>query len=346
MELQAFLSEVTAIPGTPGREEAVSRYIASKFEEVCDDVRVDVMENVIARVGSQGPRIMIAAHLDEIGLVVSQIEEDGSIRFTRSGGVDPRILPSMEVAVQTQEGALFGVIGAKPPHLLSESDRNKAIKLEDLYIDIGFSAEEVKKKVRVGDMVVMLAPYQELADHCAASKTMDDRASVAAMLECAKRLTRLNTKAQVFFVSTSQEEVGSAGAVTAAYALDPDMAIAIDVTHGAGPGTGKFEAFPLDVVPLTMGPNIHPMLLEKPVQAAQRHKVNYTIEVNGGVTWTDADPIQVARAGVPTVLISIPLRYMHTTVETLSLDTVREAGRLMAEFIADIAEEWGDLKWY
>ena len=198
MELQTFLSEVTAIPGTPGREAKVAQYIAAAFSDVCDETHVDRMYNVVARTGKQGPRIMIAAHLDEIGLVVTQIEEDGCLRITRSGGVDPRILPSMEVAVQTEEGALFGVIGAKPPHLQKPEDREKSIQMNDLYVDIGLPVDEVKKKVKIGDMVVMLAPYMELSGGCAASKTMDDRASVGAMLECAKRLNRLQAKAQVF----------------------------------------------------------------------------------------------------------------------------------------------------
>ena len=134
--------------------------------------------------------------------------------------------------------------------------------------------------------------------------------------------------------------------MTSAYSIEPDMAIAIDVTHGQGPGTGEFEAFKLSTVPISVGPNIHPMLAKKLKEAAKRHRVEHTTEISGGATWTDADPLQISKEGVPTVLISIPLRYMHTTVETLSLETVREAGRLMAEFIADIAEEWEGLEWF
>jgi endoglucanase len=346
MELKEFLARSTALTGLPGFERPVSEFVASVFEPLVDDVSIDVMENVIARLGDAGPRVMISAHQDEIGLMVSLIEDDGCLRMARNGGVDPRILPGLEVSVLTEGGPLFGVIGAKPPHLLAASDYGKALSYRDLFIDIGFKADAVRERVRIGDPIVMLAPPVELANGRYACKTMDDRAGIAVMLECLSHMKKMRMPAQVFFVSSVQEEIGLKGAKTAAYALDPDFAIAIDVTHGAGPGTGPFEAYALDSVALSAGPNLHPVLLAKLRDTAKRNHVDVVIDVCPGVTGTDAGAINIARAGIPCALIEVPLRYMHTTVETLSLDTIREAGRLMALFIGDMAREWEGIKWF
>ena len=308
----------------------------------------DDLENLYARVGAQGngPRIIVCAHQDEIGLVVSKIEEDGSLRIFKNGGVDPRILPGMEVSVQTASGPLYGVIGAKPPQLLTSEDREKALKLEDLYVDVGYQAEEVRARVRVGDMVVMLAPSLRLANGCMAGKTMDDRASVAAMLVAAELLSRRSVPAETYFVSTTQEEIGSVGAKSAAFRLKPDLAIVIDVTHGEGPGTGKWEAYPVNKVTVAHGPNIQPKLEKIAVEAAKENGVDTVMEVCTGVTATDACETQTAAGGVPSLLLSIPLKYMHTTVELLKLDTVRETGRLIALVIEKIAREWEGFSWF
>jgi len=346
MDLEKFLKEVTRLPGVPGYEGGVNGYIAETFRPLVDEVTTDALENVIARMGDKGIKVMISAHQDEIGLMVTKIEDDGCIRFWRNGGVDPRILPGMEVEVQGPKGPVYGVIGAKPPHLLSAEDRNSAVKFDNLYIDIGYTAEQANELVRVGDPIVMLAPPVKLSGGCMACKTMDDRASVGSMLVAAELLNRMRTEAQVHFVSSSQEEVGCKGALTAAYSINPDFAIAIDVTHGEGPGTGKWEAFPLDKVVITCGPNIHPALQKIAEEVAQKNGVNYAVDVCGGHTGTDAWNIQIARGGIPTVLFSIPLRYMHTTVETLKLDTVREVGRLIALFIDEVQRRWEEIKWY
>ena len=346
MDLKTYLTEVTAISGTPGFERPVAEYIAKVFEPLADEVTIDQFSNVIARKGQNGPRFILCAHEDEIGMVVRDIEKDGSLRITGNGGVDPRILPAMEVNVITKDGPLYGVIGAKSPHLLTAEERSKAPAMSDMYVDLGFGAEEVKKRVRIGDPVVMIGKTVELADGRMAGKTMDDRACVATMVECIEHLNRMNAPAQAFMVSTTKEEVGGYGASMSTYRIDPDVAIVVDVTHGEGPGTGKFEAFPLDKPTIAVGPNLHPMLTKKLREVAKKHHVEYNVEVASGVTGTDAADTQVVRAGVPSVLISVPLKYMHTTVETLSLDVIRETGRLMAHFIDEISREWEDLKWY
>lgn len=345
MDLFEFLKDSTAIPGVTGSEEAVARATCDAFAPLVDDTSVDCMSNAIARSGTEGPRILLCAHLDEIGLIVREIEEDGALRLAQIGGIDKRILPALEVTVHTKDGPLFGVVGAKPPHVQTPADRGKSPTYDDLFVDIGFPADQVKQKVRVGDRVTMRGPLQRLDGETFASKTLDNRLCVAAMLNAAERLHRTAPRAQVFYVSSSQEEIGSYGAMTATHAIDPDIAIVLDVTHGEAPGTDKLEAFPLNKVVLTAGPVIHPMLLERLKAVAAEHRIDTAVEITGSRTWTDADDTQTVRMGVPGVLISVPVRYMHTTVETADMDTVREAGRLISLFIDDIAREWEGLKW-
>ena len=212
MDLERFLCDAARIPGVSGNEARIGAWLAEQFRPLADEVSIDRMQNVIARVGSEGPKVIICAHQDEIGLVVTNIDDDGAIRFYRNGGVDPRILPGLEVEIQTRDGALYGVVGAKAPHLLTREEAGKPVNYETLHIDVGLPADEVRQKVRVGDPIVMLAESQTLANGRMAGKTMDDRASVAAMLIAAEELGRMKVKMQAYFVSTAQEEVGSYGA--------------------------------------------------------------------------------------------------------------------------------------
>lgn len=346
LDIFEFMQTASKLVGVPGYEAEIGAHFAGMFREYTDDVRTDALNSVIARLGTSGPKVMISAHHDEIGMVVRDIEEDGSIRLHRNGGVDPRILPGMEVSVISRTGSVYGVIGAKPPHLLAGSDMKAAVKFEDLYADIGYPAEKVREMVRVGDPVVMLAKPVKLAGGRMASKTMDDRASVASMLIAMELFKRLDTPARAYFVASSQEEVGCKGAATAAYAIDPDFAIAVDVTHAEGPGTGRWEAFPIDKMTIVSGPNLHPMLTQKAEEVADKWRIPYNREICPGATGTDAWAIQIARGGIPTILLSVPLRYMHTTVETGATGVIEDVGRLMALFIDEIAREWEGLKWY
>jgi len=345
-DAREFITRAAALPGVPGYEAPVAEYIAACMEPLCDDVRIDALYNAIGRLGDDGPRIILCAHQDEIGLMVLSIEKDGAIRLARNGGVDPRILPGLEVIVNAASGPLPGVVGAKAPHLLKPEDHNKAVKLEDVYVDIGYPAARVRELVRIGDTVTLTGAPVCLDGEIMAGKTMDDRACVAVMLECAALLSTMKHRAQVFLVAASQEEIGSKGAATGAYALQPDIAVVLDVTHGEGPGTGKFEAYPLDKLISTIAPCINRPLYDKLFEVAKRHRVELGKSVKGGGTSTDADTLAVSRAGVPTLLLEVPLRYMHTTVETLSLNTIREAGRLLAHFICDISMEWEAIAWH
>ena len=346
LDIFKFMETASRLVGVPGYEMEIGAHFAGIFREYTDDVQIDALNSVIAKVGTAGPKVMVSAHHDEIGMMVHSIEDDGAVRMHRNGGVDPRILPAHEVSIIAKDGPIYGVVGAKPPHLLSEADRNTAVKFEDLYIDIGYPAEKVKELVRVGDPVVMLAKPVQLAGGRMASKTMDDRASVASMVIAMDMLKRIDAPAQAYFVASSQEEVGMKGAGTAAFAIDPDFAIAVDVTHAEGPGTGKWEAFPIEKMTIVSGPNLHPMLTKKAAEIADKWRIPYHREICAGMTGTDAAAIQIARGGVPTILLSVPLRYMHTTVETGKISVIEDVGKLIALFIDEIAREWEGLKWY
>lgn len=345
MDLNKLIGELIAAPGLPGYEQEVARIFCREMERLGARTETDAIGNATARMGEGGPRIMVTAHMDEIGLIVTGFMEDGGLRFTRMGGVDPRILPGSRVRVQTKEGAKLGVIGAKPPHLLTAADRKKNPDMKDMYIDMGLSAESVRRLVRVGDLVTLTGELTELAGGRLAGKTMDDRACVAAMCLAAEQLTDVRLNGEVCFVAAGQEEVGSRGAQTAAYSLEPDLAIAIDVTHGTMPDCRPQDVYPLDKVVMSIGPNIHPMMHVRIMETARKNGIAVQESVCGGVTSTDADVTQVSRTGVPTLLLELPLKYMHTTVETLSTDTLREVARLLACFLRETLADWGNIQW-
>lgn len=346
MEIQEFLKEVTALPGLPGYESAVADCVGRYISPFADEIYTDALGTLIARRGSAGPRVLICAHQDEIGMIVSKIEKDGSLRLTRMGGVDPRILPAQDVLVYTQDGPIPGVIGAVPPHITTDKDREKATDWPDVYVDTGLDAENVRKKVHVGDLVTFVSPLRTLSGGMISGKTIDNRAGVASMLVCAEIIHRLNTPGTVFFAATSEEEVGMRGAKAAAFSVNPDFGIAIDVTHGEQNGMDKFKAIPLEKPAIGIGPNTHPVLTKRLRKCADENGVGYSPKILPGGSGTDAVAMQVTRAGIPTVLISIPIRYMHTPVETASVKCIREAGRLMAEFIDETCRDWRNIEWY
>ncbi len=344
MHIEEFLREITKIRGLSGDEKLVSAFVADTFAPYCDEVKVDKMNNVIARKKGKGPKVMFSAHIDEIGLMVVDIEKDGSLRLGNVGGVDPRILPGQRVTVFGKE-PLLGIIGAKPPHLLTAEDQKKNYLREDLYVDIGFSFEKASGLVQIGDQVQLEHRYVELKGGQIAVKTCDDRACVAMMYEALKLLQNIRHEADLYFVASVQEEVGCRGALTSAFSVDPDFGVALDVCHAATPGAPAWRTHKADSLVASMGPYIHPVLRKKLSETAKAQNIALQTAVVPRSTSTDADEIGSARAGVPTVLLELPLKYMHTTVETLNRDTLREGGRLLAQFAAAISPEWEDELW-
>jgi len=344
MELKAFLREVTLQRGLPGDERPVAEWVAGRFSEYCDEVRVDAMHSVVGRIRGEGPRLAFVAHLDEIGLMVTNIEEDGSLRLGQVGGIDPRILPGMRLTVFGRE-TLPGIVGAKAPHLLSEAERGKAQKLEDLYVDLGLPAARVKELVRVGDQMQLEHRFTELKNERVASKTLDDRCCVAILYRAMQMLKDLRPQADLYFIASSQEEVGGRGAMTSAFHTEPDMAMVLDVGFAHQPGCDRETTRNPDAPLVTVGPYLNPVLTGKLEGIAKKIKVGLQKEVANRGTGTDTDEVSASRSGVPSVLIGVPVKNMHTAVEVLDLEALDEAARLVAHFAAAAQASWEEELW-
>lgn len=338
--MKELLRQMVESTGVSGYECQVGELVSQAFAAVCDEVRTDVLGNVIALRKGEGagrrPRIMLAGHMDEIGLMITRIDDRGFLSFTQVGGVDQRTLVSQEVVVHGQQD-LPGLIGLKPPHLMQPEDRDKAIPMRDLIIDLGLPVETVRSLVRVGDMVTIDRQMLELGKETLAGKAMDDRAAVAVIYHCLQELTKLRHQADVYAVATVQEEVGLRGATVSTYGIAPDIGIALDVCHGSMPGVPEQDTAPMGKGPtIGFGANIHPKVHQRLIDVAKEYSLPYTLEVYAAATGTDLWAMQVTGAGVPTGLLSIPCRYMHTSVETVNLTDLKTAGRLLAQFIASI----------
>ncbi len=346
MDYISILKDICIYPGVSGHEEGLAGYVARMFEKYCSNVEIDKFYSVIGVIkgnSDAGKKVMITAHLDEIGLMVKSIDEKGFVRISNIGGVDSKVLLAQEVVIHGRKD-IFGVIGAKPPHLLKPEEVKKAVKMQDLVIDTGLSAEEVKEIVSVGDIVTFKAEPFALQNNKFSSKSLDNRAGVAALIGIMDNLTRLSHDCDVYFAATSQEEVGLRGANIAAYNINPDLAIVIDVCHGEIPGSSKEEAFPLGKGPaIAVGPNLHRRLTKKMIELAKEENIPYQVDVEPGDTGTEAWAVQVSRSGIPTLLVSIPLKYMHTVIETLDIKDIKNTARLVSRFISMIGNEMEDL---
>lgn len=345
MKTEEFLKEVTAVPGVTGNERAAAEYIARAFAPYADEVEITPLNCVIAHKKGSGPKVLICAHLDEIGMMVSKIEKDGSLRLQSVGGVDPRVLPGMRVRVYAKDGVLTGVVGATPPHLLKEADRKNNYTWESLFVDMGMDAETVRAKVRLGDTVCFEHRWVEMKNDRIATKTVDDRGCVAIMLDAAKRLTEMKHTADLYFVATCQEEIGSYGAAVSGFALAPDYGVAFDVCHADTPGAPKNSTSHITSLVTTKGPYLNPFMVKKMEETARDNGIELQIEIAARYTSTDADDLSVTRAGVPTVLLSLPIKYMHTNVETFDMHALKEGARLLAHYLAQIDESWEGELW-
>ena len=336
MDIASLLKRLSEARGVSGYETEVRDIIAEEFGRYADEVRTDKLGNVIALKRGEGVeprrRIMLAGHMDEIGLMVTKLEK-GFLRFTSVGGFDERILLGQEVIVHGRRD-LPGIIGSRPPHVLPKEEREKIIPMDRLFIDVGVGGEELEHLVRVGDLVTIGRKFTQLQGDLVAGKALDDRTAVAAIAVCLEELSSIRHVWDVYAVATVQEEVGMRGAITSAYGLAPDVAIAIDVTFGDQPGVSEAQTVKMGKGPaIGFGPNIHPKLHQALVNVAKELEIPYQVEPIPGRSGTDAWVIQVTREGIPTALLSVPLRYMHTSVETLSLKDAERTGRLMAGFI-------------
>ena len=343
MELVPLLRKLCEATGVSGYEQQIRDLVASEFGRYATSIRSDVLGNLIAHLPGSGPEprhsIMLAGHMDEIGLIVSHIE-DGFLHIPDMHSYDERVLPGQEVVVHGRRD-LPGVIGARPPHVLAPGEAEKPYPTAKLLVDVGLPAEEVGQLVRVGDLITMKAPLVELKNGLVAGKALDDRAAVAAIAVCLEELSRSQHEWDVYAVATVQEEEGCKGALTGAFGLDPDIGIAIDVTWANQPGTPDEYTYPLGEGPtISCGPNFHPGLVKALREAADSFEMDVHMEPAARPGGTDAWAIQIAREGIPAGLLSIPQRNMHTPVEVCSVKDVERVGRLLAAFIRRLDDKF------
>lgn len=343
MECIDVLKELTGLTAISGWEDKIAEHLRDKFLGICDKVEVDKFYNVIAfkkGVGNSNAntKIMVLAHLDEIGFLVKSIDKKGFIKVASVGGIDDRILLSQEVIIHGKKD-IIGVIGAMPPHLMQSDEMGKAVKLSELSIDTGMDEEEVRSIVSIGDAVTLRSWPFNLKEDKYSSKSIDNRCGVTTLFLILKELEKIMHESDIYLVATSQEELNLAGAKIAAFNIEPDIAIVIDACHGNMPDTPKDETFELGNGPaIGIGPILNRELTERMFEIAAENNISYQVDVEPGSTGTDAWATQVSKAGIPTILVSIPVRYMHTTVETVNIGDIKSAGKLIACMIKDYSQ--------
>jgi endoglucanase len=339
MPAPEVLRKLLTAPGPSGYEgtaAAVWREAASAFAEVTHDT----LGSSVARVSGTGDglRLAVLGHIDEIGVMVSHIDEKGFLRFAGVGGWDPVILVGQRVEIQGPNGRVPGVVGKKPIHLLKEEERKQATELRQLHIDIGAAdAEEAKKHVRVGDVGVVAGEPVDVLGARVVSRSMDNRLGCFVAYEAARLVADAGgAPGEVAAVAAVQEEITFAGARTTAYSLEPDLAIVIDVTFATDqPGVelGDLTEHPFGSGPvITRGSTLHPAVVEGLIEAAEAEGIPYSIASSARGTSTDADAVHLSRSGIPTAVVSVPLRYMHSPVEMVQLDDVENTARLVAAY--------------
>jgi putative aminopeptidase FrvX len=340
LSLNSNLEKLSNACGVTGREEQVRNIMVQLMTPYVNEIQVDRLENVIAikKGKAKSPKIMLAAHMDEVGLMVKTITKDGFLQFTKMGGIDDRILPAQKVVVYTKKGQLQGIVGSKPPHIQKEEERKKIITYDDLFIDIGAENKEdaTNLGVSLGDVIAFDVKYVNLGKDAVIGKAFDNRAGCLTMVETLKLLTQ--TDCTICAVGTVQEEVGLRGAAAAAFGVDPDLALALDVTiAGDVPGVREFDTS----VKMGKGPALtisdsglitHPKVLRWLIETAEEEKIPFQLE-SGLLGSTDAARISITRQGIPCGNISIATRYIHSPVGMLSLKDIENSAKLTAAAI-------------
>ncbi|MCD6481336.1 MAG: M42 family metallopeptidase [Thermoplasmata archaeon] len=339
----SLLKKLANAHGTSGYEEKIREIIREELEDHVDEFRTDSMGNLIAIKKGKKPSVMLAAHMDEIGLVVKNIDKNGFIRFVKFGGwYDPTLLNS-RVILHGEKGKIYGVIGSKPPHMMKDDGKKSAIKAEDMFIDIGAkSREEVERKgIKVGTPITLDMDIRRLANNRVTGKSLDDRVGITMMIEAVKRY---RGNATIYAVGTVQEEVGLKGARTSAFSLNPDVAIVCEVAvAGDHPGVEernsqiKLDEGAVITVADASGRGLisHPSVVRWLENVAKKRKIKYQMEVSEGGT-TDAAVIHITREGIPSGVISVPTRYMHSGVEVISMNDLEESIKLLTEALENL----------
>lgn len=345
MELEGILKRLSAIGAPSGFERPAAVAAAELLRPLMDEVWIDRLGSVVGvrRCGKPGAKkLLLDAHLDEVGMVVTGIK-DGFLRF-HAFGVDTRMLPDRELTVLT-EPPMLGVVACLPPHVMSPEDQAKAPELKDLFVDVGLSQEEAERCIPIGTPMVFRADFIRLGERQLCGKAMDDRSCFTALLRTAELLQDKELDVDLYVLGSVREETNSAGAKVGVQALAPDFCVAVDVTHGRTPDSSKDEAFVMGGGPVVgIGPNMTRWMTQRMLDQAERENIPIQKEVLERSSGTNGWDMQICNEGIATAVLSLPLKYMHTPVETLELSDLENLARLLAAFVADLGKE-GEPKW-
>ena len=340
MNYEDMLGRLCVLSGPSGFETHVTRAAAELLRPLADEVYTTRLGSVVGvrrRGRENAPRLLLDAHLDEIGFIVTGHDE-GFLRFAPLGGVDPRMLPDREVVFLT-DPPIHGVVACLPPHVQTAGDMDKSLPVKDLYIDVGLSREEAEKRVPVGTPATYRGGCAPLGEDLLSGKALDDRCGFTVLLDVLERLKGKELPVDLYVLGSTQEETHSTGAITAAYEIAPQMCVAVDVTHGDSPDASKHETFKLGDGPVIgVGPNCARSLSERLKELAKELDMPIQLEVMSGSSGTNAWPIQVSREGVATAVVSIPERYMHTPVEVVHRKELEDTAKLLAAFVESLGE--------
>ena len=340
-ELKDLLERLSNAHGVSGYEGSVRRIIEDEVRPYVDEIKTDKMGNLIATKNGGAPSVMLAAHMDEIGLMVKYVDDKGFARFTKTGGWFDQTLLNQRMILHTENGQIYGVLGSKPPHAMKEEDKNKVIKADDMFIDFGAENKEDAEKlgIKAGTPVTSDTGFKPLGNDKVTGKAFDNRAGCAMLIEALRQMK--DVKATVYAVFTVQEEVGLKGAKTSAFGLNPDVAVATDVTiTGDHPGIEKKDS----AIEMGKGPSVtvsdadgRGIIVPETVlkwlkETAAANNIPYQLEVGSGGT-TDASAIHLTREGIPTGVISMPTRYIHTPVSVLSMGDLEKSAELIARAV-------------
>lgn len=341
MLLKETIIDLCGLAAPSGFEERAYSRIKELLSPYVDEIKTDSLGNLIAvkKCGKAGAKkLMFNAHMDEIGMIITGIEK-GFLRFSNIGGIDPRMLPAREIKVLT-DPPIFGVIDTMPPHALSDDDMDKAIDAKKLFIDVGLSEEDAKKRIPLGTAAVFAGGVDELNESVICGKALDDRACVAIVLKVMEELVEKDLNVDVYCLISTQEELGSRGAISGTYGINPDYAVAIDVTHAATPDSKKGETFEMRKgAAIGVGPNMNRNITNALIALAKEKDIPYQLEVMSGSSGTDGWVIQVCREGVSTAVVSLPIKYMHSPVETMDISDANAIVSILTEFALSLGEE-------
>lgn len=338
-----FFRKLLETPSPSGYENPAQQLVRDYVKDFADEVRTDLHGNVIVAKNAAAPfRVMLAGHCDQIGLIVQHVDDEGFLYVRPIGGWDPIILVGQRMTVWTEAGPIFGVIARKPIHLLNEEEKKQVPKMKDLWLDIGAAnKDEALKMVRIGDAMTVELGYREMPNGLAVSPAMDDKTGCWVAIEALRRASESGKlRCALFAVSTVQEELGLRGAQTSAFGVDPHVGVAVDVTFSTDcPTIEKKEEGDVRLGKgpvIHRGPNMNHKVVARLIKAADDNQIAYQLVASPKATGTDANAIQVNRAGVATGLVSIPNRYMHSPVEMISLEDLDRAADLLARFVEGI----------